>query len=412
MDEDTLAITSPALVDESISRVEVQGHLPFASATFNNNDEIRITVNQQDLCVLPSQSGLHIVGRLTKADGTAAVATQFVNNAVCFLFEELRYELNGVEIDRCRNVGLTSLMKGYASYRPGHKHWLQNAGWSSIDDTGEQTDDDGYFDVYIPLKMLLGFCEDYQKIIVNAQHHLILTRTSTDHNAILRTAPVGGNPPEDYRITLSRIAWMLPHVHLSDKHRMGILDVVSKDKAVTLAYRTWELYEYPLLPATPKIIWTVKTTSQLEKPRYLVIGFQTNRKNQLGVNASHFDHCQLQNVKVYLNSQSYPYGNLNLNMDQAQYALLYNMYAQFQTSYYDRNAPDPLLSRTDFKDHAPLIVIDCSKQCESLKSGAIDVRLEFECQANMPAHTAAYCLIIHDKIVEYNALRSSVTRRV
>ena len=124
------------------------------------------------------------------------------------------------------------------------------------------------------------------------------------------------------------------------------------------------------------------------------------------------DHCQLKNVKVYLNSQSYPYGNLNLKMDQAQYALLYNMYAQFKTSYYDRNAPDPLLSRTDSKDHTPLIAIDCSKQCESLKSGAIDVRLEFECQANMPAHTAAYCLIIHDKIVEYNALRSSVTRRV
>ena len=41
---------------------------------------------------------------------------------------------------------------------------------------------------------------------------------------------------------------MLPHVHLSDKHLMGILDVVSKDKAVTLAYRTWEWYEYPLLP--------------------------------------------------------------------------------------------------------------------------------------------------------------------
>ena len=130
-------------------------------------------------------------------------------------------------------VGLISLMKGYVSYRPGHENWLENAGWCAIAKTGAQTDEDGYFDVYIPLKMLLGFCEDYQKIIVNAQHHLILTRTSTDHNAILRTAPVGGNPPADYRITLSRIAWMLPHVHLSDKHRMGILDVVSKDKAVT-----------------------------------------------------------------------------------------------------------------------------------------------------------------------------------
>jgi len=30
---------------------------------------------------------------------------------------------------------------------------------------------------------------------------------------------------------------------------------------------------------------------------------------------------------------------------------------------------------------------------ETVKSGAIDVRLEFECHANIPAHTAAYGLI-------------------
>ena len=77
-------------VDESIPHVESHAHLPFASATFNSNHEIRIAVNQQDLCVVPSQSGLHIAGRLTKADGTPAQATELVNNAICFLFEELR----------------------------------------------------------------------------------------------------------------------------------------------------------------------------------------------------------------------------------------------------------------------------------------------------------------------------------
>ena len=116
-------------------------------------------------------------------------------------------------------------------------------------------------------------------------------------------------------------------------------------------------------------------------------------------------------MKVYLNSQCYPYGNLNLNFGNAQLALLYEMYAHFQASYYDKEA-GPLLSCAEYRDHAPLIVIDCSKQCETVKSGAIDVRLEFECQANIPAHTAAYCLIIHDKVVEYNVLRSSVIRRV
>ena len=86
---------------------------------------------------------------------------------------------------------------------------------------------------------------------------------------------------------------------------MGILDVVPIDKRVTLAYRSWEQYEYPQLPATPKIIWTVKKkTSQLEKPRDIIIGFQTKRKDQPLVNAGKFDHCRLQNVKVYLNLNS------------------------------------------------------------------------------------------------------------
>jgi len=35
------------------------------------------------------------------------------------------------------------------------------------------------------------------------------------------------------------------------------------------------------------------------------------------------------------------------------------------------------ISCAEFRDHAPLIVIDCSKECETVKADAIDVRLEF-----------------------------------
>jgi hypothetical protein len=39
-------------------------------------------------------------------------------------------------------------------------------------------------------------------------------------------------------------------------------------------------------------------------------------------------------MKLYLNSQSYPYENLNLDYRHNQYALAYDMYARFQQSYY------------------------------------------------------------------------------
>ena len=99
--DDILNITAPCHRDESVSHMEIHAHQPQASSSLNNNDEIRIAVQAQDLNVLPSRSSLHITGRLTKANGIAVAATtQLVNNGICFLFDELRYELNGVEIDR------------------------------------------------------------------------------------------------------------------------------------------------------------------------------------------------------------------------------------------------------------------------------------------------------------------------
>ena len=102
----------------------------------------------------------------------------------------------------------------------------------------------------------------------------------------------------------------------------------------------------------------MKTSTQIEKQRYIILAFQTNRKDQRKQYANRFDHCNITNVKLVLHSQYYVYGNLNLNFDQNQFPPLYEMYANFQFSY-DEKEPKSLLTRTNFKKYAPLIVIDC-----------------------------------------------------
>lgn len=54
--------------------------------------------------------------------------------------------------------------------------------------------------------------------------------------------------------------------------------------------------------------------------------------------------------------------------------------------------------------YAPFIVTNYTKQNKSLKNGPIDIRLEFESKENCPACTSVYCLILHDRIVEYNPI--------
>ncbi|XP_015123710.1 uncharacterized protein LOC107045840 [Diachasma alloeum] len=409
--EDVLNIQKRIIFDESIAHYEMHAHQPFASSSFSNNDEIRIAVQHQDLCLLPSKSSLHICGRLTREDNNEVVArTELVNNAICHLFEEIRYELNAVEIDRCKNVGLTTLMKNYISQSPNQSYLMENAGWM-MDQGKKITDDQGYFDVSIPLSMIFGFAEDYQRIIVNAKHELILTRSHNDLNAIIQQALEGGQRAETFKITMTKMDWMIPYIKPADSRKVQLLNQISKDNLIPISFRAWELYEYPLLPRTSKHVWVVKCSTQLEKPRYVIVGFQTARKNEATKNASVFDHCNIREIKLFLNSQSYPYGDLNLDIAHNQSALLYDMYTNFQTSYYHKE-PEPLFDRKKFLEAAPLIVIDCSKQNEFLKSGPVDIRLEFESSEIFPNNTAAYCLILHDRIVEYSLLSGNVKKLI
>lgn len=408
--DNILDIQSPVAFDESISHYEMHAHQPYTGSNYNNSDEIRISIQHQDLCLLPSKSSLHVCGRLVKNDGSAVQRTKLVNTAICHLFEEIRYEINAIEIDRCKNVGLTSLMKGWASFSSNRN--LENAGWLDVDEEKELANAQGYFDVSIPLSMILGFAEDYRKIILNTKHELILRRSNTDLNAVVQTAdPENAANIEQIKIELTRVEWLMPYVQLSSEYKIDILSLLQESKPIAMSFRSWELFEYPMLPSTQKHVWTVKTSNQLEKPRFVILAFQTNRKNQRVVSASYFDHCKISNVKLFLNSQYYPYGNLNLDIQRNQYALLYDMYADFQSVYYGKDA-EPILDKQDFITNIPLVVIDCSKQNESLKNAPVDVRLEFEATENFPANTSAYCLIIHDRIIEYNPITGDVRKVV
>lgn len=408
--ENILEIQSGVMFDESISNYEIHAHQPYTSTSFNNSDEIRISIQNQDLNLLPSRSLLRVSGRLFTPPNGIVKNTNFVNCSICHLFEEIRYELNAVEIDRSKNVGITTVMKGLASLSPSQKKALVNASWLSKDEYNIH-DHNGYFDVVIPLSMILGFAEDYRKIVVNMKHELILTRSRTDLNAVRSVKDAGDTTFEQFKIDITKIEWLMPYVQLSPEYKIPLLRRLEKNKPIAMSFRSWELYEYPTLPTSSKHVWTVKTSSQLEKPRFVLLAFQTNKKNNVGENASKFHSVDLRDVKLFLNSQYYPYHNLNLDLDKNQYTILYNMYTNFQQAYYGKN-PEPMINRGDFIHNYMLVCIDCSKQNDSLKNTPVDVRLEIEAKHNFPPNTSAYCLILHDRIVEYNPTSGDIRKLI
>ncbi|XP_029668556.1 uncharacterized protein LOC115238679 [Formica exsecta] len=365
---DILNIGGEPIFDDRIVKIETHTYNPYANTTLGYSDEILIPIQHQDLYTLPCESFLYVEGKLRVRKVAEGGRVVLGNNCVAFMFDELRYELDGVEIDRNRNVGITSTIKNYVSLTTEKGKILEDAAWNMSHNA------EAYFNFCVPLNILLGFCEDYKRVVINARHELILIRSRNDNNCIF------GHASAEADIELFKIQWRMPH-------------------------------EFSLLHNTTKHSWTVKAASQLEKPRYVIFALQTGRKNAVSKDITTFDDCKLTNVKLYLNSEFYPYDDLNLDFDKNRFALLFDMYSRFRESYYGCDNDDVLLNISKFLHCGPLAVIDCSRQNESVKNSTVDVRLEFECKDDIPANTTANCLILHDRVVEYCPL-TNVVRKI
>lgn len=397
---DILNIGGEPVFDDRITKIETHTYNPYANTTFGYSDEIRIPIQQQDLYTLPCESFLYIEGILaTNGKKIAEADVVLAKNCVAFLFDEIRYELNGVEIDRNRNVGITTTLKNYVSLTTDASMSLKNAGWDMFNHMV------GNFNFCVPLKMLLGFCEDYKRVVINARHELILIRSRNDNNCLV------GHLGLEPRIDIVKIQWRMPHVILNEINKLSMLRALESGRFLNMSFRSWDLYEFPLLQSTTKHSWAIKTATQLEKPRYVIFAMQTGRRNIMSDDVTAFNDCKLTNVKLYLNSEFYPYDDMNLDFARDRWAILYDMYTRFIRSYYGRDHTEPSLSIINFLLYGPFVVIDCSRQNEAVKNATVDVRIEFDCRENVPANTSAYCLIIHDRVIQYNPL-TSVVRKV
>ncbi|EFN75330.1 hypothetical protein EAI_15762 [Harpegnathos saltator] len=178
---DILNIGSEPVFDDRIVKIETHTYNPYANTTFRYSDGIRIPIQQQDLYILPCESYLYVEGKVTKQVAVDGETVTLGYNCVTFMFNEIRYELDGVEIDRNRNVGINS--KNYVSLS-SDKNIMKNAAWETIGIISP----DGYFNFCVPLSVLLGSYEDYKHIVINLRHELILLQSRSDNNSLLRSS--------------------------------------------------------------------------------------------------------------------------------------------------------------------------------------------------------------------------------
>ena len=439
---DILQITEDIPVDDSIYEYEYKEYNPITGTDLNRGS-IVITIESQDIYTHPAESFLVIEGQLIKEAPAPPAAAEYVNddnialinNGLMYLFSDVRYHLASHEIEVLQNPGHATTMLGLLKYPDDFtKSQGLNQVWAPDTDEGtainnnkgfklrrdyiinmvEGADNKGKFNFKIPLKHFLGFCEDYKKILYGMQQRLTLTRTGND-NAILRGQNAAGNAALDNaKIELNKISWFMPHVIPSDAYRLQLDKIIEKKEKIPVGYRMLQCDNIPVVGGSG-FTWRLGVKSSPDIPRFIIVGFQTNKNNNQTTNPALFDHCEVRNIYVTLNAKRYPDIDYENDFTINKFSRIYGDASTFRKKFYnmDELISNSSISPDNYKTLFPLFVFDVTKQSEKLKTSVSDIHIKASFNNNNPPNnTMAYAVIISDRLFHFVSDGSKITNIV
>ena len=424
-----LRITDPILSDDSIDKYEDYEYGTVVGTNLNSfGSDIRLTIETQDVFTHPSESFLIIEGQLVRNDNNNVYAVgdliTLTNNGIMHLFKRIQYDLSGQVVESLQDPGQATTMLGLLKYPDDFsKSKGLNQLWYK--DTTENTNNNnagfsirrsyiivnadpiGTFSFKIPLKHIFGFCEDYDKVVYRLKHTLTLTRNN-DNNAIFKTDNVDGAGNDvvvDGKVILSKVSWFMPHVTPADKDKMELYKIIERKEKIPVGYRMIQCDNAVIPPTSTSFSWRLSVKSSPEVPRFIIVGFQTNKIGNQKTNPSLFNNVNVSNMYVMLNSMRYPAVDYNISFDKQQFSRVYGDAADFRSKFFnmDELVSSQNINPSDYRSLYPLFLFDVSKQSEKLKYSTTDIQVKMHFSVGIPNNTQAYAVIISDRLINFQS---------
>ena len=434
-----LRITDPILKDDSIDKYEEIAYEEIVGTNLNApGQDIRLTIETQDIFTHPSESYLIVEGYLEKNLNPPNVlvydpATDLIsltNNGIMHLFKRIRYDLSGQEIENLVHPGQATTMLGLLKYPDdfSKSKGLNQLWYKDTDSTATignaiggvntpnnfgfavrrhqilSSDPAGTFSFKIPLKHIFGFCVDYDKVVYGLKHNLTLTRNN-NNEAIFRNNVDSNNAAMvDGRVILTKISWFMPHVTPADQYKMELYKIIERKEKIPVGYRMLQC-DSAAVPDSRSFSWRLSVKSSPEVPRFIIVGFQTNRIGNQLRNSSLFDNVDVTNIYVMLNSTRYPTVDSNIKFGENRFSRVYGDAAEFRSKFFnmDELISNPNFTPIEYKGLYPLFLFDVSKQSEKLKYSTTDIQVKMHFNDNPPANTQVYGVIISDRLINFQS---------
>ena len=429
-----LRITDPILKDDSIDKYEEIAYEEIAGTNLNApGQDIRLTIETQDIFTYPSESYLIVEGYLEKNLNPPNVlvydpATDLItltNNGIMHLFKRIRYDLSGQEIENLVHPGQATTMLGLLKYPDDfskskglNQLWYKdtnvnatlgndgNAGFGVRRHYIFDSDPVGTFSFRIPLKHIFGFCEDYDKIVYGLKHNLTLTRNNNDDAIYRNNNDTAGAAMVDGRVILTKISWFMPHVMPADQYKMELYKIIERKEKIPVGYRMLQCDSASVPQNSTSFSWRLSVKSSPEVPRFIIIGLQAGKSGNQQQNPSIFDNANISNIYAMLNSTRYPTVDYNIDFAKNMFSRVYGDAAEFRSKFFnmDELISNPNFTPLEYKLMYPLFLFDVSKQSEKLKYSTTDIQIKMHFnQLGAPANTQVYGVIISDRLINFQS---------
>ena len=159
------------------------------------------------------------------------------------------------------------------------------------------------------------------------------------------------------------------------------------------------------VPESTSFTWRLSVKTAPEKPRFIIVGFQTAKDGDQTKNPSKFDHVNLKNAYVTLNSDRYPAVDNNLSFANPTFSRVYGDAPLFGVEFFgmDELIIQSNITPSDYKTLDSLFTFDVSKEKEKFKSSVVDIQIKANFTENFPANTRAFALVISDKMLSFQS---------
>ena len=203
------------------------------------------------------------------------------------LFKSIPYRISDQVIENILHPGQATTMLGWLKYP---HDFSKSQGFNQLwykdtsrlpDNTNsgcdirkkyiiDNSDPKGSFSFRIPMKHIFSFCVDYDKVVYGMTQTLILA-INDDNDAFFRA-----NAADEGRVTLDNVSWFIPFFKPGLKEENEFYKIIQRKEKLEVRYIMIQC-ESIAIPQAASFSWTLPCKTSPEVPRFIIVGFQTNK---------------------------------------------------------------------------------------------------------------------------------------